>query len=193
MHRAHLRQDELVALAGLRLTTLPRTLIDLLCAQPMDDSIAMVTDALRRRLLTTSDLQIAARDARGRHGAARARSIAVTCAANPYSVLEWRFHQIVGDLGPGWAFNQRVTDATGLVGVVDAIHVGSRVIVELDGRAYHGPDRFQSDRTRDQRLAALGYVVLRFTWEDLARRPDEVRAIIRRTQAQRSRLVRGPS
>jgi hypothetical protein len=51
------------------------------------------------------------------------------------------------------------------------------------------PDRFQADRTRDQRLAAAGYVVLRFTWDDLSNRPDDVIERIRRTMAHRARLA----
>ena len=68
-----------------------------------------------------------------------------------------------------------------VIGPVDALHEGLGIVVELDGKRFHGPERFQRDRTRDQRLVAMGHVVLRFTWADLEDRPDEVRAIIRRT------------
>ncbi len=68
---------------------------------------------------------------------------------------------------------------------MDALHPSSRSIVELDGRAHHGEDRFQPDRTRDQRLAAEGYVVLRLTWSDVAQREAEMIELIRRTVAAR--------
>lgn len=149
----------------------------------------MVCDALRRGILTTTGLRVAAQVATGRHGAARARFIARTCAGRPYSVLEWHFHRRVGALGNGWQFNTEVHDAEGAIGDVDALHAGTRIVVELDGQQFHGPDRFQADRTRDQRLAAAGYVVLRFTWDDLVNRPDDVIERIRRTMAHRSRLA----
>jgi very-short-patch-repair endonuclease len=84
-------------------------------------------------------------------------------------------------------FNVDISDGRGLIGPVDAFLEESGIVVELDGKRFHGPERFQLDRTRDQRLVALGYVVLRFTWDDLELRPDEVRAIIRRTIAERTR------
>jgi very-short-patch-repair endonuclease len=71
----------------------------------------------------------------------------------------------------------------------DALHEGTKIVVELDGQQFHGPERFQADRTRDQRLAAAGYVVLRFTWDDLINRPDDVIERLSRTMAQRARLA----
>ena len=51
--------------------------------------------------------------------------------------------------------------------------------IEVDGYAYHsGDDRFQRDRTRQNALIAAGWRVLRFTWADLADRPDYVVAQI---------------
>jgi very-short-patch-repair endonuclease len=43
-----------------------------------------------------------------------------------------------------------------------------RLIVELDGRATHRTtSRFESDRTRDRRLALDGWTVIRITWRML--------------------------
>ena len=43
-----------------------------------------------------------------------------------------------------------------------------RVVIELDGFAYHS-DRadYRRDRRRTNALTALGYRVLRFSWEDV--------------------------
>lgn len=184
-HRTVLPPADRVDVARIVLTTPTRTLTDLLCHLPEEASVAMVTDALRRSLLTAADLIRAASGATGRTGAARARSIAASCARAPHSVLEWRFHRILSGAGTGWTFNAPIHDEQGLIGYVDALHAASRTVVELDGRTFHGPDRFQSDRTRDQRLVAAGYVVLRFTWEDVERRDLDVRERIRRTVALR--------
>ena len=50
--------------------------------------------------------------------------------------------------------------------LVDFLWERQRVIVETDGRETHEtPEAFQSDRRRDQFLAAAGYRVLRVTWD----------------------------
>jgi hypothetical protein len=147
----------------------------------------MVTDALRRAPLTPADLAAAAARARGRRGVNRVREVALSCARGPHSLLEWKFYWLTAVLGPGWTHNTPIHNELGLIGYVDAVHPGSRVVVELHSRAHHGDDRFQSDRTRDQRLAALGFVVLRFTWEDIDYRPMDVVETIRRTIAMRTR------
>lgn len=65
------------------------------------------------------------------------------------------------------------------VGWVDMI-VEGRVVVEIDGLAYHGDARqFAADRRRDAALVAMGYLVLRFTWVDAVRRPEYVVAMVR--------------
>ena len=53
------------------------------------------------------------------------------------------------------------------VGRVDLL-VEGRVVVELDGRAYHqDPEAFAKDRRRDRTLQILGYKVARFTWAEV--------------------------
>jgi hypothetical protein len=188
-HRADLPCADSVDVDGMRVTTPLRTVADLLCTLEPLTSVAMACDALRQGILTTADYRRAADAATGRHGAAQARFVARTCAGRPHSVLEWHFHRRVGALGPGWRFNTAVHDPEGKVGDVDALHESTKIVVELDGKQFHGPDRFQADRTRDQRLAAAGYVVLRFTWDDLINRPDDVIERIRRTMCHRARLV----
>jgi very-short-patch-repair endonuclease len=186
-HRLPLPGSEVLRIAGLPITNERRTLIDLLCGQRVEASLGTVTDGLRRGLLEPFDLAALAQEAKGRIGARRARWIAESCAGNPWSVLEWRFQKMARTISSGWRFNVDVSDGRGVIGPVDAVHEGARIVVELDGKRFHGPERFQHDRTRDQRLVAMGYVVLRFTWADLEERPDEVMAIIRRTMAQRMR------
>jgi dephospho-CoA kinase len=50
-------------------------------------------------------------------------------------------------------------------------------VVEVDGRRWH-PDP-AVDRERDNRLAELGWRVLRFTWADVVHRPEVVVAAVR--------------
>ena len=48
-----------------------------------------------------------------------------------------------------------------------------RLIVELDGRAFHDHQRpFERDREKDAELLAHGYRTLRLTWDRLVNRPS---------------------
>jgi very-short-patch-repair endonuclease len=64
---------------------------------------------------------------------------------------------------------------------VDFLWLGSRLIVETDGRGFHdNPVAFERDRIRDRALHLAGYRVVRFTHEQIGREPDAVVAAIRR-------------
>lgn len=63
---------------------------------------------------------------------------------------------------------------------VDALWRKERVIVELDGFAFHKSRRqFEADRRRDAKLQVAGYRVLRITQERLINEPQQVLAEIR--------------
>ena len=58
---------------------------------------------------------------------------------------------------------------------VDFVWREQRVIVETDGHATHRTRRaFEEDRLRDQRLIVAGWTVIRITWRQLTRNPNEV-------------------
>jgi hypothetical protein len=62
---------------------------------------------------------------------------------------------------------------------------GVRLLVEVDGWETHGSrEAFQDDRRRDAMMVAMGWRVLRFTWDDILNRPDYVLATIRRALCQ---------
>ena len=65
---------------------------------------------------------------------------------------------------------------------VDFRIIDSPIVLECDGWSTHGLDhvQFEKDRTRDAELAALGYVVLRFTYRAIIRRPAKEAERIRR-------------
>lgn len=56
----------------------------------------------------------------------------------------------------------------------------AKLIVELDGRAaHHTPAQLVADARRQGELKRLGYLVLRFTWDDVHQRPESVAAEVR--------------
>lgn len=65
-------------------------------------------------------------------------------------------------------------------GRVDFAYSWARVIVEVDGRRWHGDaDQFELDRRRDNAAQLAGWLVLRFTWEQVTHRPTYVLQTIR--------------
>jgi very-short-patch-repair endonuclease len=55
---------------------------------------------------------------------------------------------------------------------VDALWAGRKLVLEVDGYAFHGHRAaFERDRRRDQTHAADGYRVIRVTWRRLQREP----------------------
>lgn len=70
------------------------------------------------------------------------------------------------------------------IGRVDLL-VGDRLIIEVDSREHHtSSEAYESDRTRDRRLTARGYLVIRLSYRQVLREWDEVEpdllALIRR-------------
>jgi very-short-patch-repair endonuclease len=53
------------------------------------------------------------------------------------------------------------------------------VAIEYDGDHHRGRDRFRRDVARLNRLRLLGWTVLRFTADDVLRRPEHVVAQVR--------------
>ena len=63
---------------------------------------------------------------------------------------------------------------------VDIAFPAQRVAIELDGWAWHvDPARFAADRAKGNDLVAAGWTLLRFTWQDVTRRPGRTIARIR--------------
>lgn len=74
--------------------------------------------------------------------------------------------------------NQKLTIAERSM-EVDLLWSEHRLVVEHDGRGSHEtPVAFERDRRRDRDLMRAGYRVLRVTWKQLIREPDEIGASI---------------
>jgi very-short-patch-repair endonuclease len=64
---------------------------------------------------------------------------------------------------------------------VDAFWPGEKLVVEVDGFAYHGNRAaFERDRRKDAALVAAGYRVIRITWRQLVDEPHTVVALLAR-------------
>jgi very-short-patch-repair endonuclease len=118
----------------------------------------------------------------------RARGHQLVLRADPAceSVGETRTRLLLTDHGLPVRSQVEICDEVGgLVGRVDLL-VGDRVIVEFDGAVkYEGAEgraALVAEKRREDALRALGYVVVRVTWADLAS-PGRLIAQIRRAMA----------
>lgn len=96
--------------------------------------------------------------------------------AKTLSVLEERFLDLCEQARiPVPEVNGRVSRMR-----VDALWRVQRVAVELDGAAAHGSwAAIKRDRRREMALRAQGFQVVRYTWDQVSGRPDEVAADLR--------------
>ena len=100
----------------------------------------------------------------------------------PRSELERMLDAIIATIpGPPPAHEVQIGDLGELPHQVDRLYVAERVIIEVDGRAWHTRIAdFERDRARDRHAQLLGYRVLRYAYEDIRDDPERVRAEIMR-------------
>jgi very-short-patch-repair endonuclease len=76
-----------------------------------------------------------------------------------------------------------------VLGRVDFAYGDERIVIEVDGRLFHGPEVFESDRERDNAAGLAGWRVLRFTWKMVTERPEYVVATVTEALEQAGRRV----
>lgn len=171
---------------GIRLTDPVRTIVDLGLVLPKWS----VRDALSRGITTrlfSVDQVNRLREALGRQGRNGTGMIQdllderLLLMGDEESLLEKRFLDLVRRHGiPNPLIQYEVWHAGRFIARVDAAYPDLKLAIEVDGYRHHSsPDAFQRDRTRQNRLVALGWTVLRFTWADVVQRPSMVAQTIR--------------
>jgi very-short-patch-repair endonuclease len=161
---------------GVPTTNPMRTIVDLgaVCGKrQVEDAL---DQALVARLCSIAavEWELASLARPGRRGAGTLHAVLDRRAladARPDGLLEPRFARLVRryDL-PRPQFQYRVGRYR-----LDFAYPDRRLGVEVDGYAAHAGRRaFQQDRDRQNALAALGWTLVRFTWDDVVRRPARV-------------------
>lgn len=182
VHRADLHVDDRVLRDAVWVTVPVRTLLDLCRSRPLAEAVAAVDSALRKALVSVEALTGALRDlpaGRGRDRVARALRLVEPQSG---SVLESLCRVLLHLAGLVPTETQHVVrDAKGTwIGRVDFAWPDEMLVVEIDGFAFRS-DRtsYRADRRRGNALVLAGWRVLRFSWEDVIERPDEVVAEVR--------------
>jgi very-short-patch-repair endonuclease len=166
-HRAGLVAADRRVRFGIPVTSPSRTLVDLAHVLPFDELVAAVREAQFLRLFDRRAIDDALTR---RPSTALARLLP---AAVTQSEMERRFLWICTRHGLPAPECQHTIGAKRY----DFAWPHARVVVETDGWQAHGiPFAFQADRTSSNALQLAGWLILRFTWEDLTRRARSVAA-----------------
>lgn len=180
LHRDQLAQEDVVDLDGVWVTTVPRTVYDLLCGDDRLSAVWACEAALRQRLLTDAELDEVVRRCAGRRHATRSRRWRVLVDARSESPLETAIRLLLVDaVMPMPVPQYRVRTADGHpLARLDLAWPDRHVALEADGKEPHSQPRpIYADRWRANAL--VGWQLIRFTWHDVLRRPAYVVATVR--------------
>lgn len=179
--RRRLAPADAAAVAGVPVTTVARTLVDLADVLDRDRLATALGEAERVHRLDARELHAAAERVAHRRGPgpARLREVLADHARRGVTLtrseLERAFAALVRTHGlPAPVLNARVEGVE-----IDALWRAERLAVECDGWAFHRDRRaFQRDRDKANGLQLRGWRVLRFTHADVVERPQRVAAAI---------------
>jgi very-short-patch-repair endonuclease len=152
-----------------------RTVVDCARVLPFDEALTIADSALRSGIVTRGDLAGAASASprNGRSAAIRVAEQANAKAANPFeSVLR----AIALDV-PGLVVVPQ--GAVGTIGHADLTDERLRIAVEAESFEFHAlQEAFSHDVRRYTAMTRLGWLVVRFVWDDVMHRPAYVRAVL---------------
>lgn len=174
VHRRDLRGDEHDGIC----TSLLRTVVDCARELPLREAL-VVCDAALRAGLSLERLQRVAATASGR-GSAAVRHVVQVADARAESPIESCLRLLAIDLAH--VAPQVWIDGVGRVDLV----LDGWLVLEADGFEFHSARaHYREDRRRANALAAQGFVLLRFSYEDVVHRPEQVVEVLTAVLARR--------
>ena len=184
IHRVRRPPEEEVTIRhGIPLTTPARTICDLAATEPLRDVESALAEARIHRLATDRQINAVIQRAPTRPGAPTIRGLLRQEDDSGYT--RSKAERLLRDLVSKANLERPLFNEPLLGYVVDALWPKERVIVEVDGYAYHAHRAaFERDRRRDQQLIAAGYRVIRITWIQLRDCPIETITAIVKALAQ---------
>jgi hypothetical protein len=166
-YRGQLTSADVTVHRGIPVTTVARLLLDLAEVLTADELDRVVDEAIRLRLYDPAAVDALVARSPGRRGLkplARARERIHPNSGRTRSELERLAVRMLDEHGVPrpdanvWRQGFRV----------DLLWHAPRVVVELDGDAFHRtPGTFRKDHDRDNELLDTGHRVRRFTWHDV--------------------------
>jgi hypothetical protein len=186
--RASLPPDEVSEVAGIPVTSVSRTLVDLAAVVSRCELEKALNEAEILRLTDRLSLPELLRRYPRRKGSAALRALLHDADAGKgvtRSELEERFAALIDAYGLPRPQRNADLAVRGRFFKADCLWRRQGIIVELDGRAVHGTvQAFEADRERDRLLVGEGWRVIHLTWLQVRDNAPEIAADLRRALAQ---------
>ncbi|MFT3712338.1 MAG: DUF559 domain-containing protein [Archangium sp.] len=178
IHSKAFHKKDIASARGFRVTSVPRTLVDLAGELDAHTLRATADEALSRRWMTLDALEAAIQRAGSAPAVAALRSLLSLYRGGDgptESELEVRVRELIESRGLPPVVLQKRVRVHGRFRRLDFLFADFKVVVEADGYAYHSDlAAFERDRKRINELNARGYTVLQWTWRSIHERPDEL-------------------
>lgn len=190
VHRtACLSPDERGVRDGVPVTSPARTVFDLASQATSSEVSAAYERGLIDDLFTRDEMIKMAVRHKGRRGITKVRAPIDRDA--PPSVTVKEAHRMLLEVIRSSSLPHPKTEVPIGPYRADILWPEAKLIVEMDGSKWHGtPGRIEHDKRRDAELAALGYLTIRVTWNDLTKDPIATISRIARTYATRTAPAR---
>jgi very-short-patch-repair endonuclease len=183
-HVAELPDEHVAQVLGTRVTTVPRTVVDLARVSSFMSAVVTADSALRADVTTREALVAVCEACAGWPGIRKARRAVDFSDPRAESVLESCARVIFKEHGLEPPELQFTITGPDFRYSVDFYWSKYRVIAEADGEIkYSDPRRAIRQLERDQRLRDHGYKVVHFTWRELFQNPQAVVERIRKAFA----------
>lgn len=176
-----LTEDQVTRLRELPVTTPERTIVDLAAVITKGHLERIIDNGLAARIFELDELTqlFSSLGRRGKPGTKKLRQILEARGVGyvaPESEMERRLIGIIERSGLPTPDRQYKPEwLTTLNGRVDLCYPDHKVVIEADSRRWHTlSNAFETDRLRDNAANLAGWTVLRFTWEEIVKRPERV-------------------
>lgn len=180
IHRFGLAADEVTGILGLPVTVPERTAFDIARLLPRVDAVVWLDAMLHQHKVYADRLALSFAAHSGWPG--RALADAALALAEPLteSPMETRLRLLAVDAGlPRPVAQCKIYRGKRFVARVDFAYPEYKIAIEYDGDHHRERTTFRFDMERQNELHVLGWTILRFTADDVLRRPEQTAATIR--------------
>lgn len=181
-------EDDIVMVDGLRVTKRAPTLLGAVADLDQLAGARLLDRALLQGRVGLDELRDVHTRTCPRPGSARARALLALAAGGARSQAErTAIRTVRAEKIAGWVPNMTVTLPTYGPAVLDLAFPELKIVVEIDGWAYHRDLRaFLRDARRQNALAAEGWIVIRTNWYELRETPETFTRALAAAIARRS-------
>lgn len=186
LHAAGLPRAHLAKLYKVRVTSAPRTVIDLARTLPFKDAVVVADSALHLDLASKGELEVVLESCKGWPGSRQAKRVIDFADPGAGSPLESCGRVVIHEHGIEPPQLQANIRGERYSYYVDLYWEQYKTIVEFDGMVKYKDEEaetLQSQFERDRVLRDAGYKVVHVTWKELFGTPDLVIGRIRKAFA----------